>query len=325
MPETALTIVSPAPEAPALVEPLQARPLSENSAAVYLAGLAPGSRRTMQGALEVIAQLAGGPEATARSLPWHQLRFQHTQAIRARLAEKYSAATANKMLSALRGALKAAWRLGLMSAEAYQTAIDVGRVPGETLPAGRSVAMGELVALLDGCRRDAGPAGARDAALLYGCGLRRAELAALDVEGYDAAAGSLKVQGKRNKARLVPVVGGAARALEDWLRVRGDEAGPLFVRIRKGGTLLPGSRLSTQAVYHVLSVRAGEAGVAAFSPHDLRRTFVGDLLEAGADIATVQKLAGHAGVTTTARYDRRGEATKRKAAQMLHVPYHKRG
>jgi len=315
--------------------PIVQKPLDQNPAAVYLAGLSAGSRRTMRTSLNTIsAMLAHQEKADALTLDWSQLRFSHTAAVRSLLAERYSHATANKMLAALRGTLKAAWRLGQMSAEDYARACDVPSVIGETLPAGRAVASGELVGLMKACAREEKNerllTGARDAAilgLLYGCGLRRAEVVTLDVAdfepGTETGMGSLKVLGKRNKARRVPVVGGAAEALSDWLALRGSEAGPLFVRIRKGGKRTP-ERLTTQAIYYLLEKRAGEAGLtASCSPHDMRRSFIGDLLDAGADIATVQKLAGHANVTTTARYDRRGEATRRKAASLLHVPYFK--
>ena len=94
--------------------------LDQNPAAVYLAGLSAGSRRTMRQTLDVIAGLVSGGTVGAFGLDWAALRFQHTAAIRSRLAETYSAATVNKALSALRGVLKAAWRLGQMDAEAFQ-------------------------------------------------------------------------------------------------------------------------------------------------------------------------------------------------------------
>jgi site-specific recombinase XerD len=294
--------------------------VDEHPAAVYLAGLSAGSRRTMRGAMDTVAQIGLGDEtATAWDVPWHRLRFQHTTAVRSVLQERYAHTTANRLLSALRGVLKAAWKLGLMSAEDYQKAASVESVRGETVPAGRALSGGELVALLDTCEQK--PLGIRDAAiisLLYGCGLRRAEIVTLNMEHYIKEESELIIRGKGNKQRAVPV-GNGALALADWLAIRGDSAGPLFWGLgnRRG-------RLTDQAIYNMLRKRAKMAGVARLSPHDFRRTFVGDLLDAGADIVTVQKMVGHADPATTSRYDRRGKRVQHKAASLLHVPYSKR-
>ncbi len=71
----------------------------------------------------------------------------------------------------------------------------------------------------------------------------------------------------------------------------------------------------------MLLKRVGQAGVEPLSPHDFRRTFIGDLLERGIDISRVKEMAGHASVDTTARYDRRPETERRKAVEVLHYPY----
>jgi site-specific recombinase XerD len=80
-------------------------------------------------------------------------------------------------------------------------------------------------------------------------------------------------------------------------------------------------RLAPQAVAIILQRRAEAAGVQPCTPHDLRRTYISDLLDAGADISTVRLLADHESVDTTARYDRRGEVAKRRAVELVHVPY----
>ena len=281
----------------------------------------------MREALNTIADmLRAGSDAL--TFDWPALRFQHTAAVRSQLAGRYSAATANKMLSALRGVLKAAWRLGLMSADDYTRAADLASVTGSTLLRGRALDSGEIAALLDTCANDSTAAGVRDGAmiaLLRAGGLRRAEVVTLTLADIEIEAGktALVIHGKRNKDRKIPIGNGTLDALGDWLAVRGDAPGPIFTPINKGGKVILRA-MHSEAVFNMLVKRAAEADVTEFSPHDMRRTFAGDLLDAGADIATVAKLMGHANVTTTARYDRRGEAAKRKAVELLHVPYHKR-
>lgn len=302
-------------------------PADQNPAAVYLASLSPNSRRIQRQALNMVAGLVL-PGSDCFSFPWGQLRYQHTAAIRAKLADRSAPATANRILAALRAVLKDAWRLGQMSAEDYQRAVDVKSVKGSSAPQaekGRHLQSGELRALLDICA-DGSNAGARDAALIaiaYTAGLRRAELASLAMGDVDRAEQTLIVRhGKGNKERVIPLAAGALDALADWLHVRGLRAGPLFLAVNKGDRI-EWAGISAEAVYKLLAKRAAEAGVKTFSPHDLRRTFAGDLLDAGTDIATVQKLMGHASVTTTAGYDRRDSAVKRAAVNKLHVPYHR--
>jgi len=88
----------------------------------------------------------------------------------------------------------------------------------------------------------------------------------------------------------------------------------------RGAAVLPGG-MGAQSVFGALARLAKRAGVEALSPHDLRRSYVSDLLDAGADLTTVQRLAGHSQVTTTARYDRRGDVAAERTADLLRVPY----
>jgi len=302
---------------------LEEQPLDANPALVYLSRLSEGSRHTMHQALDTIADmLMTGTDAFI--FPWSELRYPHTTAIRAKLAESHAPATANKMLSALRGVLEQVWRLGQVDAESYRQAVSIECVKGARLPSGRAIAPGELQALMRACATDPGATGIRDATimgLLYSCGLRVGELCSLDLADYDPETGELVIRrAKGGKQRLAHVVNGAHDALADWLALRGDVPGALFYPSRKGNHIHPG-RLTQQAVYEMLRTRAKQADVRPLSPHDFRRTFVGDLLDAGADLATVQALAGHASPVTTARYDRRPEAARRKAVELLHVPY----
>src|SRR5215212_9031110 len=95
----------------------------QRPALFYLASLATGSRRTMRGALDTIAGLLSSDQADAEGLPWHQLRYEHTTALRAALVERYAPATCSKMLAALRGVLRACRRLELLSGDDYTRAV----------------------------------------------------------------------------------------------------------------------------------------------------------------------------------------------------------
>ena len=299
---------------------------------VYLASVSPGSRRTLEQSLHriaswfVTASFKDPGAADAWLFPWDRVRYQHVAALRAALIEAFAPSTANKMLSALRGVLKEVWRLGYVDAETYQRSVDVRQVKvDKAAPArGRALSMGQLSQLFRSCAEDKAYLDAALLAVLAGCGLRRAELVALKLSDYrDTEEGAVfRVRGKGRKVREVPLGREVQGALEAWLqKVRGDAQGPLFCPVRKDGVVLKIAPLTAQAVYARLQRRATRAGVESFSPHDLRRTHASELLDAGADVLSVANLLGHAQVDTTRKYDRRGERAKRKAIQLLHLPW----
>lgn len=312
---------APAPVGLTLRHEATAAHLDRHPVAVYLAGLAPGSRRTMLGALRTIASMIGR-ELTELTCPWTTIDFGIVQAIRSKLGDMYAPATANRMMAALKGTLKSAYRLGLIEGDVYMRATSIDPIRGSRIPKGRSISQGELRALFGICDPTTA-IGTRDAALLgvlYAAGLRRAEVVALDLDHLDVTTGALVVQGKGNKQRKVFISNGALAAMKTWLGHRGDLDGPLLLPVAKGGKITM-RRMTDQAIAERLRHLASRAGVSKFSPHDMRRTFVGDLLDAAADLAVVQALAGHASPTTTARYDRRPEMAKMRAANLLHVPF----
>ena len=160
-------------------------------------------------------------------------------------------------------------------------------------------------------------------ALLGSCGLRRSEATSLDLSHFDEEAGTLRVRGKGDKERLVYLGREALRVLLDWLGVRGADPGPLLCPVSKAGCVEL-RRLSDQAVYNALRKRAREAHVRAFSPHDLRRTCITNMLDRGGDLSVVQDIAGHSSLSTTKIYDRRGEAAKRRTSALASLPYRRR-
>lgn len=214
--------------------PIAFAPISKaNPYDVYLNSLGnEHSRKTMAGCLDRIALILLGehieaPREPGRLVPWGELRYEHTSAIRARLLQATTAkgellapAYVNKHLAALRRVLKEAWRLELMSGEDYHRAIDLERSKGTRLPAGRRIAEAEVAALLQVCLADTALSGIRDAALiafLQSTGGRRAEAAAARREDYDPGTRTLTIVGKRNKEREIDIHEQAAVYLGRWL------------------------------------------------------------------------------------------------------------
>ena len=135
--------------------------------------------------------------------------------------------------------------------------------------------------------------------LLYGTGIRCAELVGLDLPDIDRGARTVRVLGKGSKERIVPFGKTAGLALERYLAVR-DQARPrsaaVFVNAR-------GGRLTDRWIRQIVTQRVRQVAIERhLSPHSLRHSFATHLLERGADLRAIQELLGHASLKTTQRY-----------------------
>ncbi len=299
-----------------------------NPAGAYLLRLrSETSRYQMMRKLDKVAMLLGSTSWS--EFPWNSLTPVHVDALVTKLAAEYKPAYVNAILAAIRGVVECSFDQGEMSAETYRLIRKVKSVRGgSTEPAGRYVNGGERAALMEACLQDVSPAGCRDAAVLacaYPGGLRRSEIASLTREDIldDGETLSIKVMGKGRKERTVYMSNGGADALRDWLEHRGESPGLLFWAGRKGGHLLEGQGISSQSLNEIIKRRAREAKIRDLVTHDLRRTTASDLLDI-TDAVTVAGYLGHSSTNTTAKYDRRGERARKKAAQGLHMPYKRR-
>lgn len=277
------------------------------------------SRIAMASSLNIVARLLTGREADPRTVPWHEVRYVHAQLVRTGLVNAgYSWASVNRHLLALRGITKECWRLGLTDHDVYLRIAEVEPMKSSEQVIGHALSNADLAALIGAC--DDSPLGRRSAAIVAltaGGGLRRSEVCSVDVADWTFSERQLKVLGKGAKWRTVYLSPAHAARIESWLEVRGREAGTLLCAVTRQGKPDRTRPLTSSGLYVMLQ-RLGEAAkIKSFTPHDLRRTFITRLLEKGADLLTVSKLAGHNSVQTTMRYDKRGEATKRSAVDLL--------
>ncbi len=223
----------------------------------------------------------------------------------AQLFDSNSSATLSKKIATLRSFFRYLLRRGITTTNPAAGL----RSPKVARPLPRFLTVDEAFRVVEAPSEDAHrdePLRLRDAAmleLLYGAGLRVSELAGLRLPALDRESRLVRVMGKGQKERIAPYGTSCASALEAWLSVRGaivsDRTRPLdALFLGRHGT-----HLTVRQVQNVVR-RYGAlgAGRGDLHPHALRHTCATHLLDAGADLRTIQELLGHASLATTQRY-----------------------
>lgn len=286
----------------------------------YISGLAPSGRRGITSLLNRSASILKRG-ADADHYPWEQLNFAAVAKVRAALLDGgYAVSSVNMALSALRGVAQTAFNLNCMNAETLTRIRSVKRVSGDVQRKGRALNKQEIRALIQAAKQHPQPVRrCRDTAIvltLCGTGLRAGELVKLERRDYGNGILTVR-QGKGRKYREIHVAETVDKAIRAWLKVSANEAeNALFSRIQRNDKIV-GQSLTTTGLTGILAELQQTSSIARFTPHDMRRTFITRLLEQGVDINTVRQLAGHRDISTTTRYDCRGDSMKISASRRI--------
>jgi integrase/recombinase XerC len=217
------------------------------------------------------------------------------------LYKKNSKATIARKLSAVRSFFKYLVKHGFLQnspAEQVMTPKQSRHIPVY-------LSVDEMLHMLDGISVDT-LFGTRDRAMfetIYSSGLRVSELAGMNVAEVDFTSGMVRVVGKGDKERRVPIGGHALSAIEAYRKRLARETG---IGMDPGCALFLnkyGKRLTTRSMARILEKIARQCGIAVpVSPHALRHSFATHMLDAGADLKVVQELLGHESLATTQKY-----------------------
>lgn len=286
----------------------------------YIGGLAPSGRRGITSLLNRSASVLKR-DADANNYPWELLNYAAVAKVRAALLDDgYAVSSVNMALSALRGVAQTAFNLNCMDAETLARIRSVKRVSGDIQRKGRALDRQEIRALIQAAKQHPQTVRrCRDTAIvltLCGTGLRAGELASLEHRDYGNGILTVR-QGKGRKYREIHVADAVDKAIRAWQKVSANEAeNALFSRIQRNG-MAASKPLTTTGLTGILQQLQQTSGIVRFTPHDMRRTFITRLLEQGVDINTVRQLAGHSDISTTTRYDCRGESMKINASKRI--------
>lgn len=288
----------------------------------YLAGMkSRASKRGMFDALKILSRLLGQEDPNA--IAWHRLGYADTSAMQAQLVESGRTPDyCRKLITGLRGVLKASKKLRLMSADAYELAVDLERIRGSRVRNVKDLSVGDLEKLLAATRSDRKRMRAlRDRALLAllaGGGLRREEAAIITIDRFDGR--RLVVLGKGDKERHVPLPEWSSWAIAIYVEARGFFEGSLVNPVSQRGVVIRKAITGGQGIYVQARRIWRRAGLPPIGCHAFRRDYCQRVLDSGADLALAQQLLGHSSPTTTSLYARRTVARLTIATDRLADP-----